>query len=47
MAPESEAAADRPAAIACQSFDDELRCWPCYREGFETPNPAAPVEEDL
>jgi len=32
---------DRPADCDCWSPDSELPCWPCYRDGFETPNPNA------
>lgn len=32
---------DRPADCDCWSPDSDLPCWPCYRAGFETPNPNA------
>lgn len=31
----------RPADCACHASFEELPCWPCYRDGFETPNPEA------
>jgi len=29
----------RPQACTCAPTFDELPCWPCYRAGFEEPNP--------
>lgn len=41
---------DRPADCACTGSRLEaeggLPCWPCYRDGFDEPNPNAPVDED-
>ena len=34
---------ERPEDCACWDPDGDLCCWPCYREGFETP---ADVDED-
>lgn len=38
-------APDRPEDCECSGsaleVEYDLPCWPCYREGFETPNPAA------
>lgn len=31
----------RPDGCSCWNPDGELSCWPCYREGFEEPNPEA------
>lgn len=31
----------RPADCDCLPTFDDLPCWPCYREGFWVPNPAA------
>lgn len=39
----ADAGSDRPDDCACTGPDDELVCWPCYRDGFETPNPNANV----
>ena len=36
-----DATDDRPADCDCWSPDQDLPCWPCYRVGFETPNPNA------
>lgn len=35
--------ADRPAECSCWDPDGKLPCWPCYRDGFEEPNPEAPA----
>jgi hypothetical protein len=32
---------ERPDDCDCWSLDPDLPCWPCYRDGFETPNPDA------
>lgn len=34
---------DRPKDCDCGEWNDGLGlcCWPCYRDGFETPNPNA------
>ncbi len=34
---------DRPEACECADFhaDATLPCWPCYRDGFDIPNPSA------
>ena len=34
----------RPGDCDCSPRFDDLPCWPCYRDGFETPNPD--VERD-
>ena len=38
---------ERPADCDCEPFmrDHALPCWPCYREGFEEPNPNVEAEE--
>lgn len=28
-------------AYGCDCWDAELPCWPCYRDGFDVPNPSA------
>jgi SWIM zinc finger len=33
----------RPAECDCLPTFEDLPCWPCYREGFRTPNPHAEV----
>jgi hypothetical protein len=46
---ESPDAGERPADCDCGAWNDAdgvtLPCWPCYREGFETPNPGAPGDD--
>jgi hypothetical protein len=34
----------RPSDCDCGDWNDglELPCWPCYREGFRSPNPREP-----
>jgi len=34
-----DAGDQRPADCECSPVFDELPCWPCYRDGFERPNP--------
>jgi hypothetical protein len=36
----------RPEECDCGAWNDgeELPCWPCYRDGFEEPNPNATGE---
>lgn len=29
----------RPEDCDCWDAEADLPCWPCYREGFEVPNP--------
>jgi len=31
----------RPDDCGCWNPDGDLPCWPCYQEGFKTPNPEA------
>lgn len=35
---------ERPEDCKCSPLFTDLSCWPCCREGFETPNPV--VQED-
>lgn len=35
----------RPADCDCHATFEELPCWPCYRDGFETPNPEVKADE--
>jgi hypothetical protein len=37
------AAEGRPADCDCWDATASLPCWPCYREGFDRPNPEEPV----
>ncbi|MFB6087497.1 MAG: hypothetical protein ABEJ85_03160, partial [Haloarculaceae archaeon] len=37
---------DRPDDCQCWDADLDLPCWPCYREGFEQPNPETPGAGD-
>ena len=32
---------DRPGECECSPLFEDLPCWPCYRDGFEEPNPHA------
>lgn len=32
---------ERPDDCDCWNPDGDLPCWPCYRDGFEAPNPCA------
>ena len=41
---ESDHSDKRPDDCDCSPLFEELPCWPCYRDGFEEPNPH--VEED-
>jgi hypothetical protein len=34
----------RPDDCDCWDADAELPCWPCYRDGFDVPNPSAGEE---
>ncbi|MFC7010001.1 SWIM zinc finger family protein [Halalkalicoccus salilacus] len=43
--PCEQRAESRPADCDCLPTFEELPCWPCYREGFCTPNPAADTED--
>ena len=36
---------DRPEDCDCSPHFDGLACWPCYRDGFETPNPNVGEDE--
>jgi hypothetical protein len=36
---------DRPEDCDCSPYFDGLACWPCYRDGFETPNPNVGEDE--
>jgi len=37
---------ERPADCDCWDADGELPCWPCYRDGFDVPNPDEPGAEE-
>lgn len=34
----------RPAKCDCLPTFEDLPCWPCYRDGFRTPNPHAEAD---
>lgn len=36
----------RPGDCSCWDADAELPCWPCYRDGFDVPNPNAGDDRD-
>lgn len=36
---------ERPDGCTCLPSFDGLPCWPCYRAGFEVPNPSAESDE--
>jgi len=36
---------DRPEGCGCAPSMEDLPCWPCYRDGFEVPNPHATGDE--
>ena len=38
---QDQSEASRPVDCDCLPTFDDLPCWPCYREGFRTPNPNA------
>jgi len=37
---------DRPEDCDCSPHFERLACWPCYRDGFEEPNPHATGESE-
>jgi len=37
---------ERPDDCQCWNADLDLCCWPCYRTGFESQNPAEPAAEE-
>jgi hypothetical protein len=37
---------ERPDDCDCWDPEQDLPCWPCYREGFEEPNPDAEVSDE-
>jgi hypothetical protein len=38
---EADHSDERPEDCDCSPLFDELPCWPCYRDGYEEPNPNA------
>jgi hypothetical protein len=42
---ESDHSDERPDDCDCASTFEELPCWPCYRDGFEEPNPHVGEDE--
>lgn len=43
---EAEPESVRPEECTCLARMEDLACWPCFREGFETPNPDANEEDE-
>jgi len=43
---ESKHSNERPDDCDCTPLMEELPCWPCYRDGFEGPNPHAEVSDE-
>ncbi len=41
VSPDEDGADPRPDECACTGPDDALVCWPCFRDGFDAPNPEA------
>jgi hypothetical protein len=37
---------ERPEGCSCHSPEQELPCWPCYRRGFDVPNPEEPGADE-
>jgi len=37
---------ERAADCDCWDAGLELPCWPCYRDGFRSPNPEEPASDD-
>jgi len=37
---------ERPDDCQCWDTDGELPCWPCYRVGFDVPNPDEPATDE-
>jgi hypothetical protein len=40
---EADHSNERPDDCDCSPLFEDLPCWPCYRDGFEEPNPHAEV----
>jgi hypothetical protein len=43
---ESDHSNERPDDCDCSPLFEELPCWPCYRDGFEEPNPCPEVSDE-
>ena len=43
---ESDDSDERPNDCDCAPTFEDLPCWPCYRDGFEEPNPDAEVSDE-
>ena len=37
---------ERPEDCLCWNIDVDLACWPCFRAGFSTQNPAEPAADE-
>jgi hypothetical protein len=44
-AEQSDYSDERPDDCDCWGPEQELPCWPCYRDDFEEPNPAPEVSD--
>jgi len=42
---ESDHSDKRPDDCDCSPLFEELPCWPCFRDGFEEPNPNVGEDE--
>lgn len=42
---EADHSDERPVDCDCSPLFEELPCWPCYRDGFEEPNPNVGEDE--
>jgi len=42
----TDGGAERPEDCGCWNVDQDLPCWACYRDGFDTQNPAEPAADD-
>jgi hypothetical protein len=45
-AEESDHSDERPDDCDCWDAEQGLPCWPCYRDGFEEPNPTPEVSDE-
>jgi hypothetical protein len=43
---EADHSDERPDDCDCIPSMEDLPCWPCYRDGFEEPNPHAEVNDE-
>jgi len=43
---EAEYSDERPDDCDCSPLFEDLPCWPCYRDGFDAPNPNAEMSDE-